>query len=234
VRIWHRYLDLGLHLSPVADQDNHSKTWGNRTTARTGTWINGLLTKESLLKAFQQNRTYATEDQHLTVWYTINDQPMGARINDSGDQDLNVKVIVNDPGEPQSKYVVRLLRETIGDGDLPIEIDKSETSLGNNIPWETVVEHLNGNREAYLVQITQTGNDGHVNIAWTAPIWIESASSNDERDEEVSFVKSRFSNLYHFVNCPIAAEIKARGNLVEHTPQTGDGTRLHKHCPSDR
>ena len=29
-------------------------------------------------------------------------------------------------------------------------------------------------------------------------------------------------------------EIKARGNLISHTPALGDGTRLHKHRPSDR
>jgi hypothetical protein len=31
VRIWHTYLDKGMHWSPVADQDNHRKTWGSRT-----------------------------------------------------------------------------------------------------------------------------------------------------------------------------------------------------------
>jgi hypothetical protein len=189
VRIWHRYLDMGLHLSPVADQDNHSKTWGNRTTARTGTWVKGPLTKTSLLKAFQDNRTYASEDQHLTIWYAINDQPMGSRIKSNRDQDLNITVIVNDPDEAQSTYVVRLLRETIGDGELPVEVDKSETALRNNTPWQTTVEHLKDHHEAYLVQVTQTGQNGQVNVAWTAPIWIEPQASNDEPDEELAFVK---------------------------------------------
>ena len=46
VRIWHTYLDKGMHLSPVADQDNHRKTWGSRTEARTGVWIKGALTRD--------------------------------------------------------------------------------------------------------------------------------------------------------------------------------------------
>jgi len=234
VRIWHRYLDLGQHLSPVADQDNHSKTWGNRTTARTGTWVQGTLTKQSLLKAFQENRTYASEDQHLTVWYTINDQPMGARLKDVGDQDLNIKVVLNDPDEPQSRYVVRLLRETIGDGELPVEVDKSATALSNNVAWESTIEHLKDHHEAYIVHVTQTGSNGQVNIAWTAPIWIEPAETPDDHDEEPAFVKSRFSNVYHFATCAVAEEIKARGNLIDHNPQAADGTRLHKHCPSVR
>jgi len=233
VRIWQRYLDLGLHLGPVADQDNHSRTWGNRTHARTGVWVQGPLTKQSLLRALQANRTYASEDRNLTVWYTINGQPMGSRIADTGDQDLTISVNITDADEPTATYVVRLLRETIGDDDLPVEIDKIETALRNNQPWESTVEHLKGDHEAYLVQVTQTGTNGTIDVAWTAPIWIEPPPAT-ELDETEGFVKSRSSNVYHYPACPIAVAIKARGNLVSHTPQPGDGTRLHKHCPTNQ
>ena len=40
------------------------------------------------------------------------------------------------------------------------------------------------------------------------------------------------SNIYHLRNCAIAKQIEANGNLVPHTPVAGDGTRLHKNCPT--
>ena len=41
-----RYLDLGLHVAPTADQDNHKKNWGTATEARTGV-VADQLTKVS-------------------------------------------------------------------------------------------------------------------------------------------------------------------------------------------
>src|SRR5437867_3856725 len=71
VSAWQTYLERGFHLSPVADQDNHRHSWGTRTTARTGVWLNEPLTRNALLRALKAGRCFATEDKDLSVWFEL-------------------------------------------------------------------------------------------------------------------------------------------------------------------
>lgn len=233
VRIWHTYLDKGMHLSPVADQDNHRKTWGTRTKARTGVWINGPLSRAGVLTALKEGRAFASEDPHLKVWFSVNGAPMGTVLPDPGDADLTFMVRVTDAEETGSRYVATLFHEIPGDGEQPIAIDQSD-QLANGEAWTVAREHLTGVREAFIVRVQQIDAGSHVDDAWTAPIWIDAAAATDDDDDAVpaGFVKSKHSSIYHLRNCAIAKQIEANGNLVTHTPVAGDGTRLHKNCPS--
>ena len=232
VRIWHTYLDKGMHLSPVADQDNHRKTWGTRTKARTGVWIKGALTREAVLTALKEGRAFASEDPHLKVWFSVNGAPMGTVLSDPGESDLSVMVRVTDDQETGSRYIATLFHEIPGDEQPPIAIEESE-QLKHGEVWTVAREHLAGVREAFLVRVQQVDAGTHVDDAWSAPIWID-ASGSEVADDEVpaGFVKSRNSKVYHLRNCAIAKQIEANGNLMAHTPVAGDGTRLHKNCPT--
>jgi hypothetical protein len=232
VRIWHTYLDKGMHLSPVADQDNHRKTSGTRTEARTGVWIKGALSREGVLTALKEGRAFASEDPHLRVWFSVNGAPMGTVLSDPGESDLSFMVRVTDDQEPGSRYVATLFHEIPGDGELPIAIEESD-QLKNGEAWTVAREHLAGVHEAFIVRVQQVDAGAHVDDAWSAPIWID-ATGNSSGDEEVpaGFVKSKNSKIYHLRNCAIAKQIEANGNLVPHTPVPGDGTRLHKNCPT--
>jgi hypothetical protein len=56
-----RYLNLGMHVAPTADQDNHKRNWGNAAETRTAV-LAPSLTKAALLTALRQRRVYATFD----------------------------------------------------------------------------------------------------------------------------------------------------------------------------
>ena len=83
------------------------------------------------------------------------------------------------------------------------------------------------------MRVQQVEPGTHVDDAWSAPIWIEATGSVPDDDEvPAGFVKSRHSNIYHLRNCAIAKQIEKNGTLVSHAPIAGDGTRLHKNCPT--
>jgi hypothetical protein len=233
VRIWHRYVDRGMHLSPVADQDNHRVTWGTRTKARTGVWLNGPLTKEGVLTALKDGRTFASEDPHLRLWFSVNGQPMGAQLADPGESDLDILVRVTDAEEPTARYVATLFRDVPGDDDLPIAVEESD-QLKNGEAWRVLKEHMSGSHEVYFVRVRQVESGMHVDDAWSAPIWINANGGPSPVDDAVAegFVRSKNSKVYHHRDCAIAKQIEANGNLIAHTPATGDGTRLHKNCPT--
>ena len=72
-----RYLNLGLHGAPTADQDNHKRNWGNATRARTAV-LAPALTEAALLAAMKQPRAYATEDHNLRLILQISGQLLGS------------------------------------------------------------------------------------------------------------------------------------------------------------
>jgi hypothetical protein len=63
---YRQFLNMGFHLSPSADQDTHWKNWGTVNAARTAVWADRA-TYAELMKGFQTNRVYATEDDELVV-----------------------------------------------------------------------------------------------------------------------------------------------------------------------
>src|SRR5262249_41482933 len=63
---WLRYLNMGFHLSPAANQDTHWRNWGTVTAARTGVWADSCEFRP-LMDAIKANRVFATEDDELAV-----------------------------------------------------------------------------------------------------------------------------------------------------------------------
>lgn len=61
-----RFLNLGFHLSPAANQDTHWRNWGTVTAARTGVWASACEYRP-LVDAIRANRVFATEDDELAV-----------------------------------------------------------------------------------------------------------------------------------------------------------------------
>jgi hypothetical protein len=97
------YLNEGFHVAPTANQDNHFRTWGTITAARTAV-LADRLTKADILQALKSRRVYATEDQNLQVFFTVNGQPLGSIIRTQNPQDLTIDVQVSDPDEPNATY----------------------------------------------------------------------------------------------------------------------------------
>ena len=94
-------------MAPTNNQDNHKGNWGDSNTARSVVLASGL-TEEGIYDAIRNYRVYATEDNDLSILYSLNDNAMGsilnkqdtveitAQISDLTDTaDMKVEVIVN-------------------------------------------------------------------------------------------------------------------------------------------
>jgi hypothetical protein len=165
-----RYLNIGLHAAPTADQDNHKKNWGDATNARTAV-LAPTLTKASLLGAMRQRRVYATEDRNLRLIYRVNNQLLGSRITGAAvpapGTALNVSLAITDDNEPTAAYTVEVFADTIGGTDVA-SVVRTQMVAGNGTHNITGVMYQGGNQYVYL-RVRQA--DG--NRAWTAPVWLE-------------------------------------------------------------
>ena len=150
-----RALDKGWHVAPSNNQDNHKGRWGNANTAKT-VILADELNEENLYDALRNMRTYATEDENLSIIYTLNDEIMGSIIGDKPET-VNIKVSVEDPdGENIGKVSV------ISNGG------KTVASKVVNSSKEVVEFTLSADDSYYYIRIDQEDKD----IAVTAPVWI--------------------------------------------------------------
>ena len=235
-RAWRTYLDKGFHLSPVADQDNHRRTWGEKTTARTGVWVRGDLTRDALLQALKDSRTFATEDDDLSIWFAAGDSPMGSRLEPDPQGSVDFTIRIEDGDEPNSSYRIDLFHDTVGDDELSIVRTQSPV-VRSGETWEVTETLTPGARELFYARVRQVSNSGPQDDAFTAPIWFEpgSGTSGDHGEDEGGtstgprFSWSRRSNVFHFTECSVVQRIAAH-NLQQGDTEP-DGKRLHHNCP---
>ncbi len=184
---FHRYLNLGLHVAPTADQDNHKRNWGDATDARTAV-LATTLTKASLLTALKQRHAYATEDRNLRLVYRLDDELSGSRIVGTAvpapGSALAISLTIADDDEPAASYIVDVLSDEIG-GEGIAGIVRTQSVMGNGTHNITGVTYQGGAEYVYL-RVRQA--DG--NRAWTAPVWLEPAGvphlPPDGREETIS------------------------------------------------
>ena len=150
-----RALDKGWHIAPTNNQDNHKGKWGDANTGRTVVLADSL-SRDNIYDALRNMRTYATEDDDLKIWYTLNGADMGTIFEEAPDQ-VHIEVKAEDPTDSKVGKV-----EVIVNGGLSIASSNIDQASG------TVEFDLAANYSYYYIRITQT--DG--NIAVTAPVWI--------------------------------------------------------------
>jgi hypothetical protein len=238
------YLSLGFHVAPAADQDNHYKTWGDSTDARTGVIANSL-TKADILDAIDKRHVYATEDKDLRIIFKVNGHLMGDIVAPPAvGSALTVDYSIRDDDEPGAGFSVQPYVGHIG-GAVAQPVDKFEIEAGQNsgtLPGLV----FEGPKEYLFFKITKTNEDGEVDRAWTAPIWFDTTgatppdvhvntTSNPDGGEtrgaaDVSqFVASRRSAVYHFPTCKDAQRIAASNKLVGE--DAVHGRTRHENCP---
>ena len=76
-------------MAPTNNQDNHKGNWGDSNTARSVVLAEDL-SEESIYDAMKNYRVYATEDNDLSILYTLNDNAMGSILDDQDDIDIEV------------------------------------------------------------------------------------------------------------------------------------------------
>lgn len=183
-----RALDKGWHVAPTNNQDNHKGNWGDSNTARSVV-LASELTEEAIYDAIANHRVYATEDNDLSILYSLNDNVMGSII---GEQDaIEIEAQISDPTDSADMTV-----EVIVNGGLVIG---SKTLSGGE---GTVTFNFDSNDYSYYyLRVTQADK----NIAVTAPVWtgesINAGISKTEcdtvlvvKDETVNISSELFNN----------------------------------------
>ena len=184
-----RALDKGWHVAPTNNQDNHKGNWGDSNTARSVVLASSL-TEDAIYDAIRNYRVYATEDNDLSILYSLNGNAMGSILNKQEDG-VTITAQLSDPTDSGDMKV-----EVIVNGGLVA--DSTILSGGSG----TVEFHFDSNDYSYYyLRITQADQ----NIAVTAPVWTGegvnagiSATTCDTvlvvKDEEVNISSELFNN----------------------------------------
>ena len=150
-----RALDKGWHVAPTNNQDNHKGNWGDSNTARSVVLADEL-TRENIYEAIADYRVYATEDNDLSILYSLNGNVMGS-ILPAQEDGIHIEVQISDPTDHADATV-----EVIVNGGLTA--DKKTLSGCNG----TVTFDFDTNDYSYYyLRITQADKQ----IAVTAPVW---------------------------------------------------------------
>lgn len=183
-----RALDKGWHVAPTNNQDNHKGNWGDSNTARSVVLASDL-TEEAIYDAIRNYRVYATEDNDLSILYSLNGSAMGSILGKQ--EDVSISAQIGDPTDSADMKV-----EVIVNGGLVIGTQTLSGGIGTvNFKFDS------NDYSYYYLRITQA--DG--NIAVTAPVWtgesVNAGISKTEcdtvlvvKDEEVKISSELFNN----------------------------------------
>jgi len=163
-----RALDKGWHVSPTNNQDNHKGLWGDANTARSVV-LADKNTEEHIYDAMRNNRMYATEDNNLSIYYTLDGYIMGTILEkDQVSEAVNIVVELNDADATDALGKV----EVIVNGGLSVASKNVTTNA------ETVTFEVPTNYSYYYIKVTEADGD----IAVTSPVWVgnvEACGIND-------------------------------------------------------
>ena len=148
-------LDKGWHVAPTNNQNNHTGSWGDASSARTAI-LSKTLTEESLYDAMKDRRVYATQDSDLTVYYELNGAVMGSIIPKS--EEAEITVFLSDLTDTAIGNV-----EVVADGGAVLAKQWVET------PTKMLELSVPGGYNYYYLRITQPDGD----VAVTAPVWMD-------------------------------------------------------------
>ncbi len=150
-------LSKGWHISPIYNEDNHEANWGG-AYEYCGYALAPSLTRQNIIDAFKKNRTYTTQDKTLKVYYKINDEWMGSRLQ--APDKLKVSVDITTEKSVGIGMVYLVAEDNIVVATKPVGSAKE-------LKWEFELDPL---YDYYYIKVVSTDNK-----YWcvTAPIWIE-------------------------------------------------------------
>ncbi|MBO4618117.1 MAG: CehA/McbA family metallohydrolase [Lachnospiraceae bacterium] len=215
-----RALDKGWHIAPTNNQDNHKGLWGDANTARSVVLANAN-TEEEIYQAMKDRRMYATEDNNLSIYYTLDGHILGTILDkeDVGEE-VEIKVEVKDPDN-----------ENIGKVEVIVNGGLSIASKNVNGSEDTVTFKVPSSYSYYYIKVTEGDKD----IAVTAPVWVgevEACGINGVSTETTLAVKNENLdiNIDFFNNEKVDLEVTeitidildAEGVLTRIATLTGD------------
>lgn len=209
-------LDKGWHLAPTNNQDNHKGGWGDSNTCRDVIYTDNF-SEEGIYDAMRAMTMYATEDNDLEIYYTLNDQLMGSILNLEQGEKLSISVDFKDPTDKVQKVSI------IANGDVTVA---SKTFNAQSGSWKI---ELDNNYSYYYVRVDEVDAD----IAVTAPVWtsetvkvgmspVEKDTTIELKDEPITFSVP----LYNYEEPAIGEEASAVVFTVTKAEFSIDGTLL--------
>ena len=175
-----QYLNLGFHVAPTGDQDNHYQTWGTITDARTAV-IAPALTKAAILDALRARHVYATEDRNLELVAKVNGQLMGSIITPPpAGSALDITLSIRDVDEPAAAYSIEVFADA-APGSAPASVVEAFTLQGDSPlgqPYRLDGLRFQGPGQYLFLKARQFGEHSEDDDrAWTAPVWFESGAA---------------------------------------------------------
>lgn len=169
-----QYLNMGLHLAPTADQDNHFKTWGTLTRARTVV-LAPRLSRAEILKALKERHVYASQDNDLRIHFSVNEHILGTRADSvpSG-QAVNISITINDDHSSPSAYLVTVYYDNAPGG--PIADVAAQQQNVTNHQTITFKHTPKKGKGYYFLEIKSVKGHNKGLMTWTAPVWFESGT----------------------------------------------------------
>ncbi len=170
---YQRALDKGWHVAPTNNQDNHKGLWGNANTGRSVVLADSL-TRENIYDAMRNYRVYATEDNDLRIYYTLDGYTMGTVLGEGATGDtVHIEAELSDATDASAGTV-----SVITNGGLVLAEEKIAGSSGK------AVFDVTNDYSYYYIKVVQPDGD----IAVTAPVWVgevEAAGINGISTDEV-------------------------------------------------
>jgi hypothetical protein len=174
-----RYLNLGLHVAPTGDQDNHQPNWGNAARHRTGI-VAAALSKRDLLSAMRNRNVYATEDPNLKMIARINGELMGKRFQGaqvpSAGSPVSVQIEFEDADEPSAVYSVEMYADHIGGTD-EADVVRHENFTGDGMHTLANVNYAGGEQYFFLKVLQSNDDHDEEDRVWSAPVWFEPSAT---------------------------------------------------------
>ncbi|MBQ2110806.1 MAG: hypothetical protein II191_03585, partial [Clostridia bacterium] len=156
-------LDMGWHVAPTNNQDNHKGRWGNANTAR-DVIITDDFSEEGLYAAMRSMTMYATEDKNLEIYYSLNDSIMGTIIPEDEEDPIEAVNIYASANDPDGEAIGRI--SVIVNGGLTAYTEEFSSSTA------IVNVTLPNDYSYYFIRVEQADGD----IAVTAPVWVGDVS----------------------------------------------------------
>ena len=148
-------LTKGWHVSPLYNEDNHSANWG-AAYEYCGYALAPSLTRQNIVEAFQKNRTYTTTDKSLKIYYKINDEWMGSRLNNPDKLKVSIDLSTE---KAVGLGTVQLVAED------NIVVAQQSVGRKKTFTWEF---ELDPEYDYYYVRVSADST-----YCVTAPIWVE-------------------------------------------------------------
>jgi hypothetical protein len=163
-------LDKGWKVSPISGLDNHGLGGIKHDKSRTFVLAKAK-TKEDILDAMKNRRTYASLDHDIQCWYTVNGKIMGSTLIQPDTFKFNIHISDPDTNNPKAK-ITKI--DIVKDGGKVIKTYTPTPAY--SIQWNPTIH--NATNRYFFVRIWDAGggeDNKHANpqkpMAWLAPVW---------------------------------------------------------------